>query len=111
MLRASGETWFGGDLRLSAGVGRWRQGGLRIDQRPAEGPNGNAGKPFPAATASRPEVQSALLADVRAERLALRIPIGVQLQLARIENAANVSAAAALYVRATISGSYAFRYP
>jgi hypothetical protein len=98
-------------VRLSAGVGRWRQGGIRIDQRPAQGPNGNADKPFPATTAARPEVQSALLADVRAERLTLRIPVSLQVQLARIENAANVSAAAALYVRATVSGSYAFRYP
>lgn len=111
LLRASGETWLGGEFRLSAGVGRWRQGGLRIDQRPANGPNGNAGKPFPAPTDARPEVQTALLADVRAERLTVRIPIAVQVQFAHIENAANVSAAAALYVRATISGSYAFRYP
>jgi hypothetical protein len=111
LIRASGETWLGGDVRFSAGVGRWRQGGIRIDQRPAPGPNGNAGKPFPATTTARPEVQSALLADVRAERLTLRIPVSLQVQLARIENAANVSAAAALYVRATLSGSYAFRYP
>ena len=111
LLRASGETWLGGDVLLSAGVGRWRQGGLRINQRPAQGPNGNADKPFPATTEARPDVQSAFVADVRAERLTLRVPISVQVQLARIDNAANVSAAAALYVRAIISGSYAFRYP
>lgn len=111
LVRAAGEMWLGGDIRLSAGVGRWRQGALRIDQRPAQGPNGNADKPFPATTEARPEIQSALLTDLRADRLDLRIPISVQVQLARIENAANISAAAALYVRATISGSYAFRYP
>ena len=111
LLRLSGETWLGGDVRLSGGVGRWRQGALRIDQRPAQGPNGNADKPFPATTDARPEVQTSLLADLRAERVAMRIPVSLHVQFARIENAANVSAAAALYVRATISGSYAFRYP
>ena len=110
-MRASGETWLGGDIRISAGIGRWRQGALRIDQRPAQGPNDNADKPFPSVSEARPEVQSALLADLRAERLTLRLPVAVQLQVARIENAANLPAAAALYVRAIISGSYAFRYP
>jgi len=110
-IRVLGETWIGGDIRLSGSVGRWRQGGLRIDQRPANGPNGNADKPFPAVTEARPEVQTALLGDVGAERLNLRIPLALRLQLARIENADNQSAAAALYVRAIISGSYAFRYP
>jgi len=111
LMRLSGETWLAGDLRLSAGIGRWRQGGLRLDQRPADGPNDNADLPFPATTELRPAVQTALLADLRAERFAMRIPIAVQVQLARIENAANVSAAAALYVRAMVTGSYAFRYP
>jgi hypothetical protein len=111
LLRLSGETWLGGATRLSAGLGRWRQGGLRIDQRPAQGPNDKAGLPFPATTVDRPEVQTALLADVRAERLRMPIPLSVQLQFARIENAANLSAAAALYVRAVVTGSYAFRYP
>jgi hypothetical protein len=111
LIRASAETWLGGDIRFSGGIGRWRQGALRIDQRPSQGPNGNADKPFPATTDARPEVQSALIGDLRAERLSLRIPIAVRVELARIENAANVAAAAALYVRASISGSYAFRYP
>lgn len=111
LLRASGETWLGGEVRVAAGIEHWRQGALRIDQRPARGPNGNAGKPFPATTAVRPEIQSALVADVRAERLTLRIPIAVQVELARVRNATNLPSAAALYVRATVSGSYAFRYP
>ena len=111
LFRASAETWLAGDIRLSGGVGRWRQGGLRLDQRPAQGPVDNADKPFPATTEDRPAVQSAVVADLRAERLSLRIPIAFQLQLARIDNAANIAAAAALYVRASVSGSYAFRYP
>ena len=111
LMRVGAETWIGGDIRLAGGIGRWRQGALRIDQRPADGPNDNAGAPYPVTTEARPEVQTALLADLRAERLNLRIPVGVHIQLARIENAANVSAAAALYVRASITGSYAFRYP
>lgn len=110
-LRASGETWLGGEIKLSAGIARWRQGALRLDQRPARGPNGNADKPFPSTSEARPAVQSALLADLRAERFTLRLPLSVGLQLARIENAANQPAAAALYVRAVFAGSYAFRYP
>jgi hypothetical protein len=111
LMRVSGETWLGGDVRLSAGLGRWRQGSLRIDQRPADGPNDNAGASFPATSADRPAVQRALLADVRAERTTLRLPIAIQVQMARVENAANLESAAALYVRASVSGSYAFRYP
>jgi hypothetical protein len=110
-FRVSAESFIGGDIRLSASVGRWRQGSLRIDQRPATGPNGNADKPFPATTEAKPAVQSALLAVLKAERLTLDIPVKLQLQLARITNAENVPAAAALYVRAILSGSYAFRYP
>ncbi len=110
-LRVGAETWIGGGLRIAGGVGTWRQGGLRIDQRPANGPNGNAGKPFPAVTPARPEVQTALLADIGADYLTHPILGSVRLQLAQIRNAANVSDAAALYVRAIVSGSYAFRYP
>lgn len=110
-LRASAETWFGGETRVSAGIGRWRQGALRIDQRPADGPNDNADQPYPSTSDVRPEVQSAFVADFRADRLMQRFPVTLQIQLARIENAANVSAAAALYVRASLMASYAFRYP
>jgi hypothetical protein len=110
-LRLSAESWIGGDTRVSASVGHWRQGALRIFQRPAQGPNGKADKPFPATTADRPAVQSAFLASAGAERFVLRLPISVQLEAARIRNAGNVPAAAALYVRAILSASYAFRYP
>jgi hypothetical protein len=110
-LRASAETWLGGEVRVFGSVGSWRQGGLRIDQRPGQGPNGNADKPFPATTTARPKVQTALLADIGAERLALRVPISARVELARVRNAGNESAAAALYVRAILSASYAFRYP
>jgi hypothetical protein len=98
-------------MRLAAGLGRWRHGALRIDRRPADGPNDNAGQPFPSTSEARPEVQSAFVADLRADRLMQRFPVSLQVQMARIENAANVSAAAALYVRATLTASYAFRYP
>ena len=111
LLRASGETWLGGETKLSAGIGRWRQGALRIYQRPADGPNDNAGQPYPSTSERRPEVQSALIFDVRADRLVQRLPVSLLVQLARVENAANESAAAALYVRATLTASYAFRYP
>jgi hypothetical protein len=110
-LRVMGETWIGGDLRLSASAGRWRQGGLRIDQRPAQGPNGNADKPFPAVTADRPLTQTGLLAELGVEKLAVQVPIGVHIEFARLKNPANASDAAALYVRGFVTASYAFRYP
>jgi len=110
-LRVGAETWLGGGIRAGASMGTWRQGGLRIDQRPANGPNGNAGKPFPAVTPDRPEVQSAFLADIGADYVTRPILGSIRLELAQIRNAANVSDAAALYVRAVVSGSYAFRYP
>jgi hypothetical protein len=110
-LRVTAETWVGGGLKVGGSVGTWRQGGLRIDQRPSNGPNGNAGKPFPAVTPSRPEVQTAFLGDVGADYLGHPILGTIRLQLAQIRNAANVSNPAALYVRAIVSGSYAFRYP
>jgi len=110
-LRVSAETWVGGGLKVGGSVGTWRQGGLRIDQRPSNGPNGNADKPFPAVTPNRPEVQTALLGDIGADYLARPILGTIRVQLAQIRNAANVPTAAALYVRAIVSGSYAFRYP
>jgi len=110
-LRASAETWLDGRTRLSASIGRWRQGALRIDQRPADGPNDDADQPYPSTSENRPEVQTAFIAAARADRLMQRLPVSLQVQLARIENAANVSAAAALYVRASLTASYAFRYP
>ena len=110
-LRIGGETWIGGVIRMSGSIGTWRQGGLRIDQRPANGPNGNAGKPFPAVTPDRPEVQSAYLADIGADYVVHPLLGAIRLQFAQIRNAANVPDAAALYVRAVVSGSYAFRYP
>ena len=110
-LRVAAETWIGGELRVGGSLGTWRQGGLRIDQRPSNGPNGNAGKPFPAVTPNRPEVQTALLGNVGADYLGHPILGTIRLQLAQIRNAANVSNSAALYVRAIVSGSYAFRYP
>ncbi len=110
-LRASAETWLDGQTRLSASVGRWRQGALRINQRPADGPNDDADKPYPSTTTTRPEVQSALIADLRADRLMQRVPLSLRIQMARVENAANLPAAAALYVRAVLTASYAFRYP
>ena len=111
LLRVAAETWIGGGLRIGGSFGTWRQGGLRIDQRPANGPNGNAGKPFPAVTPDRPEVQTALLADLGADYLTHPVLGSLRLQLAQIRNASNVSDAAALYVRAIVSGSNAFRYP
>ena len=109
-LRASGELWPSGRVRLAGSIGRWRRGVLRIDQRPGQRATGNAGKPFPS-TGPGQYVQSALLGDLALQLLSARVPVTARLQLARIENVNNTLSGPALYVRAQLIGSYAFRYP
>jgi hypothetical protein len=107
-LRLAGETWIGGGIRIGGSVGAWRQGGLRIDQRPARGPNGNAGKPFPAVTPG--STRGAVLLP-RGHRGRLRHSPYPRFHTpsagAQIRNAANVPDAAAPYVRAIVSDPYA----
>ena len=109
-LRATGELWPSGRVRLAGSIGRWRRGVLRIDERPGQRATGNAGKPFPS-TGPGQYVQSALLSELAAQLLSARIPVTARLQLARIENVNNTLSGPALYVRAQLIGSYAFRYP
>jgi hypothetical protein len=111
-LRVLGELWLGaGTIRVSSRAGLWRHGGQRISQRPAVGAVGNAGQPFPTMTTTRPAAQRALLGDVAIELLRWNVPVIARAEAARIENAANMAGGSALYVRATFSASYAFRYP
>ena len=111
VFRASGEVWLTGARRLEVGLGVWRQGALRISQRPAQAANGHAGESFPSTSADRPGVQRALLGDVSFRTLSATLPITVRVETARIENAGNLPALAKLYVRAQLIGTYAFRYP
>jgi hypothetical protein len=112
LLRGTGELWLNGKVRLSGSAGLWRHGAVRIDRRPglrasAEGKTAS----FPSERPGRPEVQRGLLADASLQFLDFRLPITIRLETARLTNANNQSAPAALYVRAQLIGTYAFRYP
>jgi hypothetical protein len=48
---------------------------------------------------------------IEADLLRLTTPVRLRIEFARIENANNLPAPAALYVRAHLTGTYAFRYP
>ena len=111
LLRATAEVWVGGTSRLSAGLGLWRQGALRISQRPAESANFHAGEPFPSTSVARPSVQRALLAELALERLSPTWPVTLRVETARAENPGNMPALPKVYVRAQLIGTYAFRYP
>jgi hypothetical protein len=111
MFRATGELWMGGASRLSAALGFWRQGALRISQRPSQSPNFHAGEPYPSTSAERPGVQRALLGEVALQRLSPTIPVTLRVETARIENPGNIPALPSVYVRAQLFGTYAFRYP
>ena len=111
MFRATGELWLGGASRLSGGFGFWRQGALRISQRPSQSPNFHVGEPYPSTSAQRPGVQRALLADLELQRLSATIPVTLRVETARIENPGNIPALPSMYLRAQLFGTYAFRYP
>ena len=111
LMRATGEVWLRGVMRLSAAVGWWRQGALRIYQRPSQSPNFHGGEPFPSTSPSRPAVQRALLGEIALQRLTPTLPVTLRVESARAENPGNIPALAKVYVRAQLIGSYAFRYP
>ena len=111
MIRGEGEVWGGSRLRLSAGLGRWRKGALRIDQRPGASAVGHAGEPYPSVSATRPEVQRAWLGDVTAEWLDAIIPLTFRAELARVDDVNNEVSAVTNYLRVHFAGSYRFRYP
>jgi hypothetical protein len=111
LLQALAETWLSPTARFGARIGVWRQGALRIDQRPGQRATGNAGASFPRTFADRPEVQKALLGALEADFLRLTLPIRARLEFARVQNAGNQTVPAALYLRAHLTGTYAFRYP
>ncbi|GAC1651998.1 MAG: hypothetical protein NVS4B3_13580 [Gemmatimonadaceae bacterium] len=111
LARAEAELWLNGRLRVSAGIGHWRHGVLRVDDRPGHDLNGHAGEPFPSTSQARPAVQSASLGDFTVHALDVHFPVSAGVELASISNVNNQLAAPALYVRAHIAATYAFRYP
>lgn len=111
LLQGNAEVWLNPTARLVGRLGWWRQGALRIDQRPGQRATGHAGDPFPATSFERPRVQRGLVGGIDFDFLSLSFPLSLRLDLAQIDNAANQITPSALYVRAQLVGTYAFRYP
>ncbi|HVE77911.1 MAG TPA: hypothetical protein VNA89_03565 [Gemmatimonadaceae bacterium] len=110
VLRLTAEAWPHGKARLGASVGLWRHGALRLEDRPGRSVN-EGRRAFPSTDADRPGVQSGLLADASVRLLDVRLPLAVRIEAANVHNVNNLDASPALYVRAQILGTYAFRYP
>jgi hypothetical protein len=111
LLRVGAELWVHAHLRVELGGGYWRRGAQRLNDRPSERAEGNAGLGYPTRTLARPAVQRAALGDLSVRWLGLTLPVTARVELARIDNVGNQSTAPALYVRAQLIGTYAFRYP
>ena len=111
LVRAALEVWLDPLLRVELGGGYWRRGAQRLNDRPSERAEGKAGLGFPSVTPLRPAVQRATLGDVSVRWLGRTMPITARVELARLDNLNNQPTAPALYVRAQVIGTYAFRYP
>ncbi len=111
LVRLAAELWLGPLTRVELGGGYWRRGARRLNDRPSERAEGNAGLGFPTTSPTRPAVQRAALGDLSVRWLGLTLPVTARVELARIDNENNQSTAPALYVRAQLLGTYAFRYP
>jgi hypothetical protein len=111
MLRASGELWPNGRLRVSGGIARWRQGAQRIFDRPSEGAFGHAGEPFPSVTPEHPAPVRAWIAQAGLALLDTRFTLRLTGELASIENVDHQPSLSATPLRAHVSATYRFRYP
>lgn len=112
MLSGELTRWPNGLVELSVGASLWRHGATRLDRRPSESPNYQAGRPFPSTRALvRPDVQQGVIWNGGARFATGRMPITAQVELARISNVNNQPIPAALYVRLNIVASYALKYP
>jgi hypothetical protein len=111
MLRASGEVWPNGRMRLTGAIARWRQGAQRIFDRPSEGAFGHAGEPFPSVTPERPSPVAAWIAQGAVDLLDTRFTVRLLGELARIDNVDHQSSLSSTSLRAHVTGTYRFRYP
>jgi hypothetical protein len=111
MVHGSLEAWPSGYLRVIGGVGLWRQGAQRLDQRPSRGVTGSGGLPFPTVSAERPFVQRALLGDAAVRYLRYPVSVGAQVEVARFSNPRNQPASTLSASRIQLYGSYAYRIP
>ncbi|HEX2780963.1 MAG TPA: hypothetical protein VHM30_15795, partial [Gemmatimonadaceae bacterium] len=111
MVRAAAEAWPAAGIRAGFGAGLWRQGAQRLYARPGATVNGTASLPYPSVNAARPLVQRALIADGHAGYYSPQLQLVARVEVARVSNPDNQSAAAASYVRAQLIGRYAIRIP
>jgi len=111
LIRGYGELWTMGKLRLTGGIGHWRHGAQRIDQRPPHDRQGHAGEPFPSTDAERPAVQGAFLGDATVQWNDTRFPITLRVEGAHMENTGNQPGVTANLLRAQLEASFRFRYP
>jgi hypothetical protein len=111
MLRASGEVWPNGRMRLTGAIARWRQGAQRIFDRPSEGAFGHAGEPFPSVTPERPSPVAAWIAQGGVDLLDTRFTVRLLGELAQIDNVDHQSSLSSTSLRAHVTGTYRFRYP
>lgn len=111
LVRAFGEVWPASRMRLAGGVGFWRRGALRIDQRPSVGRVGHADEPFPSVTPERPLPQEAWLLDGSVQWVTASLPVELRAELARVENVNNVPSSVRNLLRVQLIGSFRFRYP
>ena len=111
LWRVGAESWPTGALRVSGGIGGWRQGALRLDQRPGRDVNDTRGQPFPTVSADRPGAQRAVLVDGGVSYLRYPLTVDVRVEGARLTNPRNQLASPATYVRASVTARHAFRIP
>jgi hypothetical protein len=111
MLRASGEVWPNGRMRLLGAIARWRQGAQRIFDRPSAGAFGHAGEPFPSVTPARPEAVAAWIAQGGLDLLDTRFTVRLLGELAQIDNVDHQPSLSSTSLRAHVTGTYRFRYP
>jgi hypothetical protein len=97
-------------IRLAGGIGYWRRGLLRIDDRPGNNVVGAGQPPFPTSAAGQP-VQTAELGNFSVQYLNPVFPLTLKANLANITNANNTPSPATLYAQVQVLLTYAFRYP
>ena len=111
MVHAGVEVWPSGYLRVGAGAGLWRQGVLRLEQRPSRSVNGSAGLPYPSVDATHPLAQRAMLGDASVRYLRYPVVFGATLEVASVKNPRNQAVSAITVSRMQLTGSYAYRIP
>jgi capsule assembly protein Wzi len=110
LWQAGAEVFVAGPIRVAGGVGYWRQGLLRIFDRPGKNVVGVGQPPFPTNAPGQP-VQTAEIGNFSVQYLNPVLPLTLRVNLANITNANNVPSPATLYAQAQVLLTYAFRYP